>query len=293
MKPYFDVIVVIPVGPNSSVAFAGDTLRSYVFYTRSSFKIIIADDSHQGLGTAIQSDFPEADVIRSAKPMGGWAGLYIMLSEAYQHALHNYKFTALLKIDTDALVIGAEPEKDAIALFREHPFTGIAGQYPFDYHGMPWDLGWPKDRILNGVTTWKFIKRPIANIALRKQYKKALANGYRAGESVFGGAYFIGYSLVAKLYEHDLLPNHKFIKLNLGEDHIFALLSLAMGFQLGDLASGNLPFGCAWKGLAAHPEELIQKDKKIIHSTRYWQNMNEDEIRSWFGARRVGTAVKH
>ncbi|MEJ7911791.1 MAG: hypothetical protein WKF70_01455 [Chitinophagaceae bacterium] len=291
MKPYFDVIVVIPVGPNSSVAFVVDTLRSYAFHTASTYKIVIADDSHQGLGTAIQSDFPEADVIGSAKPMGGWAGLYIMLSEAYQHALLNYNFKALLKIDTDALVIGSEPEREALALFHEQPFMGIAGQYPLDYHGVQWDLGWPKDRILNGVTTWKFIKRPIANIALRKQYKQAVANGYKAGESVFGGAYFVNYSLVAKLYEQELLPNRKFITLNLGEDHIFALLSLAMGFQLGDLASGNLPFGCAWKGLAAHPEELLQRNKKIIHSTRYWQNMDEEEIRSWFRARRVSTAL--
>jgi hypothetical protein len=282
VKPIFGVIVVIPVGPNSVIEFVKDTVDSFTFYTGSSYKIIFVDDSHQGLGDQLKNIFPEADIIRSEKPMGGWAGLYLMLARAFHHALENYHFDVLLKLDTDALVIGSYPEREALNLFKADPRTGIAGQYPNDYDGKPWDVGWPRDRVLNGATTWRFIKRPIANIFLRKEYLKAIKNGYRAGESVFGGAYFMSKALLVALAQNRSLPNYNFRTLNMGEDHLFGLLAKAVGFHLGDLSSGSLPFACAWKGLPASPEELMKKGKKIIHSTRNWQNLKEEEIRTWF-----------
>ena len=69
MKPWFDVIIVMPVGPNSSVAFIEDTVVSYHHFTKSSYKIIFADDSQQGIGNCLQTIFPHADVITTKKSM--------------------------------------------------------------------------------------------------------------------------------------------------------------------------------------------------------------------------------
>src|SRR5438309_8548133 len=101
MKPFYDLIVVIPVGPNSSVEFINDTIESFTYYTASTYKIIIADDSHQGIATTIKKTNPESDIVYTKKNMGGMAGLYITLSLAYQHALTHYDFKALFKIDID------------------------------------------------------------------------------------------------------------------------------------------------------------------------------------------------
>lgn len=285
-KENFDIVIVIPIGPGSNVEYVKDTIDSYIHYASRSYKFILADDSQSGIGPAIKESFPQADVLCTTKPMGGWAGLYISLSLAYSHALQHYHFKLLFKLDTDALVIGGGFEKDALDFFDTHDTTGIAGQYPYDYDGKPWDKGWPRDRVLNGATSWKSIKRPIANMALRKLYLRAIVNGYQAGESVFGGAYFMSYQLLQSLYNAGLLPHLTLGRLNLGEDHLFGLLAKAAGFELGNMASGNLPFACAWKGLPAAPEQLLHSNKKIIHSTRFWKNDNEDDIREFFRLKR-------
>ncbi len=286
MKKSVDIVVVIPVGPGTKTAFIIDTIASYIHYTKRSYQFILADDSHQGIGIQVKKNFPEVDIIHSEKPMGGWAGLYITLSLAFSFALDHYHFKALFKLDTDALIIGEEPEADALELFRQNPQIGIAGQYPFEYNGKPWNIGWPRSRILNGVSTWKYIHRPYANWFLRKLYIKAISNGYIAGESVFGGAYFMNELCLIKLREEGLLPDYKLKTLNLGEDHLFSLLAKAVGFDLGSLSHKGMPFACAWKGLPAAPDQLYDEGKKIIHSTRYWQDMNENEIRECFSKKR-------
>ncbi len=286
MKPKFDVIVVIPVGPNSQVEFIEDTVLSYEYYTKLSFKVIFADDSQQGIGNQLKTLFPAADVITTKKAMGGWAGLYITLSLAFRQAVEQYKFKAVLKLDTDALIIGEAPEKEDLELFALHPNAGIAGQYPNDYLGKPWNIKWPRQRIVNSTRTWKFFRRPMANWQLIKLHNKALKNGYKTGESVFGGAYFMSEAYLISLYENGLLPNYTFQSLNLGEDHLFSLLAKANGFMLSGLCGDGLPFGCAWKGLPVSPEKLLADNKKIIHSVRYWEDMKEDDIRSFFKEKR-------
>ena len=286
MKQYYDVIIVIPVGPGSSLEFIIDTINSYIFFTKSAFKFIIADDSQQGLGKMIQQQVANIDVVTTQKNMGWLCGLYINLSVAYKYALDHYDFLTLFKLDTDALIINHEPEKDAVILFSENKKAGMAGQYPLNYNGTLWDLAWPRKRILNGMHTWKFFRRPMANMALKKWYKLAVNKGYRAGESVFGGAYFMSKSMLGKLDENGLLPSHKLKSLNLGEDHIFSLLTKAVGFDLCSLSINKLPFGCAWKGLPGAPQQLLDDNKKIIHSVRYWGDMKEKDIRNFFKQKR-------
>lgn len=287
MKKEIEVVVVLPVGPNVPIAFVADTIESYCFYTRSSCKIIIADDSHQGIGKQIQTIFDDVDVIPTPRPMGGWAGLYINEATAFRHAVMHYRFKALLKLDTDALIIGEAPEEQALELFAKTPTIGLAGQYPADYFGKLWDIGWPRDRVLNGATTWRYIRRPFTNWFLRQVYIKAKAFGYRAGESVFGGAYFMSYACLRKLLELGYLPHQKLIGLNMGEDHIFSLLVKAAGFHLGSLSAPEQPFGLAWKGLPVSPEQLLHDKKKIVHSTRFWEGMDEQEIRAYFKQHRT------
>lgn len=286
MKHNIQIVVVVPIGPNSSVSFIADTIESFIFYTRTSYKIILADDSHQQIGEKVKNFFPDVDLLYTTKPMGGMSGLYINLANAYRYALQHYNFDLILKLDTDALIINREPEKEALQLFKSQPDIGIAGQYPNEYSGEKWDLGWPRERILNGVLTWKFIRRPFANIILKQLFIRAIDNGYRPGESVFGGAYFFSKNALVKLDYEGLLPYNKLKKLNLGEDHVFALLVKSLGFHLGDLASENLPFACTWKGLPASPDELYFNKKKIIHSVRRWGNMNEQEIRAYYKEKR-------
>jgi hypothetical protein len=130
------------------------------------------------------------------------------------------------------------------------------------------------------------VRRPVANWTLRNIYRGAVANGYVAGENVFGGAYFVSADCLARLREAGFLPDYRLRNAYLQEDHLFSLLVKAIDLDFGDLATGDLPFACRWSGLPDSPTNLVGKRKKVVHSTRYWGDMTEDEIRSFFRAQR-------
>ena len=286
MKKFFELVVVIPIGPTCNAEYITDTVDSILHYTTASLKIIFADDSQKQTGDLLKSIYTNADVVTTAKSMGKLCGLYINLSQAFQHALQHYSFTALLRMDTDALIIGDDPVREAVQLFKQHPDIGIAGQYPLDYNGNEWDKGWPRFQLSRFTHILKMWKRPLVNFQLRKHYKRAVKHGYIMGESVFGGACFYSNKCLAAMNDAGLLKKEIFKTLDLEEDHLFAILAKSVGMNFGDLSSGNKPFACAWKNLPASPEQLYETHKKIIHSVRGYNNIKEPEIRRFFRQRR-------
>lgn len=286
---FFNTIVVLPVGPKCRVEFIEDTIRSFIYHTRSSYKIVLADDSQIATGKKIQELLPHIDVVTMQRSMGKLCGLYVTLSLAFRHVLDHYRFNALLRLDTDALIIGTAPEQQAIHLFKQDAQTGMAGQYPLDYDGNPWDISWPQKQIIAYTGTYRFFRRPVTHSILWLHYRKALKNGYRTGESVFGGACFFSEACLQLLREKGLLPNYQLKNLVLEEDHLFSLLVTSVGMKLGDLSSGYGSLGCAWLDLPASPLELLQGGKKIIHSVRRWKEMDEETIRDFFRQRRGET----
>lgn len=288
MKQTFELVVVIPVGPACKPEFIEDTVRSINYYVRSSCMVILADDSQKGTGARLQERLPDLDVFITPHAMGKLCGLYITLSLAFCYALDKYEFRALLRMDTDALLIGKSPEKDAFHLFDCAPSVGIAGQYPYSYNGDIWDRSWPGGQLYRIMHSLYFFTRPRAHAKLIARYLLARKHHYQRGESVFGGACFFNASCLKALRANGLLPSYAFKNLQLEEDHLFSLLAKSIGFELGSLSGPSQPFGCAWLGLPASPQALYEAGKKIIHSTRYWNNLKEEDIRAWFKEKRAG-----
>lgn len=286
MKKFFSLIVVIPLGPKCQLDYIADTIESIQHYARSSYHIVLVDDSQKGMGQRVQAIFPNVEVIVTKESMGKLCGLYVTLSRAFRQVLAQYHFDALLRMDTDALIIGKAPERAAIELFRKQPHVGMAGQYPLDYNGEPWDISWPRGQMIRFTRTYRFIRRPRAHWKLLMLYLRARRNGYRTGESVFGGACFFSEPCLRRLEAQGLLPYRPFKNVVLEEDHLFSLIVKAAGFELGNLSTGG-PVACAWLGLPAAPEELHERGKKIIHSTRFWQERKEEEIRAFFRNQRT------
>lgn len=292
MKQQYDLIVVIPVGPNCKIAFIEDSINSIKYYCLCTYKIILIDDSKKDSGAILKKNYPEIDIITNQQQYGLLGGLYIALSHAFTYALDNYQFKVLLRMDTDALITGFNPQEEAIRMFENNPKIGIAGfvkrgKEPRDFAGNPVENYWPMHQITTYALTWKFLSKPKANLALRKLLIKALLNGYAMGENVFGGAYMVSELFLQKLREAKMLPDYGIRKIYLEEDHIFGLLAKAVDFELGDLETGNLPFGVSWRSLPASPEELHQRGKKIIHSTKIWKDMTEADIRKFFSEKRT------
>lgn len=291
MKQEFDLVVVIPVGPNCKIEFVKDTIESIIHYCLCRYKIILIDDSKKDICSILKKDFPELDVIFNEQQYGLLGGLYITLSHAFTYALDHYQFKVLLRMDTDALITGFNPQEEAIQMFEKNSKIGIAGfikrgKEPRDFAGNAVENYWPMHQITTYALTWRFLSKPRANLALRKLLIKALLNGYEMGTNVFGGAYIVSELYLQKLREAKMLPDYGIRKIYLEEDHIFGLLTKAVDFELGDLETGNLPFGVAWRGLPTSPEELYTRGKKIIHSTKVWKDMSEADIRSFFRDKR-------
>ncbi len=276
------LVVVIPVGPSSNLHYVLDTIDSVLHYTTPSRQIILVDDSGANVGLHVKSFVPEVSVMHAAGDSGTYGVLYLALSSALLYALENYDFQIVLKLDTDALVIGERPEDDAIRAFERNPKTGVLGSHRLDCNGEVRDFSGAA-RILAKHVSWVgLVQDPTCYFTLRRLLSMALANGYQPGENCLGGAYFISYECVRRLTESNLLLRRELRRSQLGEDHILGLLVRSLGIELGDFATGSLPMGLRWHGLPSSPATLVATGKKIIHSTRFWADMKEGEIRDFF-----------
>jgi len=248
---------------------------------------------------SIEKYHPEVIILKTNMNYGKLLGLYTTLSNIYSYALDNFDFNALLRMDTDAMIIGPEPETQILDFFKNNPSIGLAGRYVKglkspDQFGNVWMNGGREPYVAIAKMFTKFyIRHPFINWRIRKMIFKAINQGYELGDLIFGGAYAFSRVGLEKLRENNLLPMKNVLGGDLEEDHFFSMLMVSTGLGLGDLASRDLPFACTWKGLPASPETLFQANKKIIHSTRFWGEMKEEEIRNFFKAKRQSISMQH
>ena len=113
-----NLIVVMPVGPGNNIGRAIDTIKSIEHYTTDNRSIILLDDSKTDAGYYISDIFPGLKVIKNHISGSGPKGrLYVGIADVFNYVLEHYKFDILLRIDTDSLIIGPYPEKDAMSYF--------------------------------------------------------------------------------------------------------------------------------------------------------------------------------
>jgi hypothetical protein len=289
MKSSIDLIIVIPVGPTCKIEFILDTIDSIKYYVHCDYKIIISDDSHNAVfQDTLKRHHPGIIILKTTKNYGKLLGLYTTLSNAYRYALDEFNFCALLRLDTDALIIGHEPEAQILEFFKNNPSIGLAGRYVKglsspDQFGNVWQNGGREPYVAIAKLFTKFyVRHPFIYWRIRRRIFEAINYGYELGDLIFGGAYAFSRVGLEKLRDNNLLPMKHVVGGDLEEDHFFTMLMVSVGMGVGDLATGDSLFACAWKGLPASPETLFQANKKIIHSTRYWGEMKEDEIRKFF-----------
>src|ERR1700722_16498266 len=124
-----ETVVVLPVGPADN---ALDPVESVITYVASPRAVIVVDDTG-GSGTdmrVLQSLSPDIDVIPAPpNAEGNRGGLWIKCAAGYRHAVENYDFSCLLRLDADALMIGSGLEGAAIARFANDPNIGLLGSY--------------------------------------------------------------------------------------------------------------------------------------------------------------------
>lgn len=279
-----DLLVVLPVGPDNNGA---DTIDSIFCYAAASVTILAIDDSRNyETRRFLQTCDNRVIVLPSAGFKGIRGALFCSLGQTYKWARENFDFRALLRIDTDALLIASGSVWDAIEIFASSPDVGMLGSYRTDCNGNTRDFSvvrrcMQKEHGIRGVLNRERQR------ALRTWIIDAKKSGYEIGEHILGAAAFYNPRFVSAMCQRGYIDDMRIFKdSEISEDHLFSLLSFTCGFRLGDYATGDLPMGLSWRGLPDSPENLIKRNKKIIHSVKFWEDMPENEIRSYFAAKR-------
>ena len=279
------LVVLIPVGPAEKPEYVRDTIESVVCFTTPSRRIIISDNTGENACENLKSLFPGVTVLKTPRKYGQYGELYLSVSMGLEFVHKNYDFDVLLGMDTDALIIRPYPEDDATDFFRHHPETGIIGSYKIDCNGDPRDFTRPRRQLMKETDLISLLKHPRhlrGVIFFRKIVRKSRKNGYELGEHCMMGAYFASRDCVSELYQHNLLSRREIHWSELSVDHIFGLFINAVGLRHGDFSTGALPMGLRWRGLPCSPQELLVRGKKVTHSTRHYDSMDEAEIRRFF-----------
>jgi hypothetical protein len=281
MKSQVDIAVIIPAGPRDDVL---DTLESVVYYTGPSRIIVVIDDRstlRQNAGRISELSKDLVVIPASPKALGAFGGLWVNLSAAYRWVLERYEPRIILRMDTDALLIGPGLEEFAEEAFAKKPSVGLLGSYRIGPDGQSRDLSWAADQLHSEVGIRGLLHLKCRS-TLRNWLHLARSHGYVDGESVLGGAYIHRYEAAERISKLGWFDRPCLLSSKLGEDHIMSLLTMAAGFDLGEFGGPMDPMALRWRGLPAHPADLLAANKLVTHSVRSWQNLGEREIRNIF-----------
>jgi hypothetical protein len=282
------IAVVLPVGPND-IEGAFDTLSSALYYLDESRVIVVVDD------TGSQSNFGKrarelsSDIFMLPAPPhapGGLGGLWVKIAAGYEWLLNKYEPDVILRLDADALIIGAGIEELATKEFDKDRQVGLLGSYRVCSDGSLRDWSWPARR-LRIEAGFRGLRNPARRARLHELIALARQHAYVDGEHALGGSYIHSRTAAEDIYAKGWFTQPSFATSKLGEDHIMALITVAAGYHLADFGRPEDPMALRWKGLPSHPDELLANKKLVTHSVRSWGTLMEPEIRSIFKAARA------
>jgi hypothetical protein len=283
------VAVIVPAGPKDDVL---DTLASVVRYTDPSRVILVVDDA--GLGrteeglSRLKALSPDIAAIPApAAPPGTFGGLWVKLSTGYRWILDRYDPGLVLRLDADALVIGPGLEAEAERMFASEPEAGLLGSYRVGPDNGVRDFSWAARRIRT-ETGPLGMRHPRMRQRLQNYRQLARRNGYVDGEHVLGAAYVHSSAAIRAIADNGWFEEARELgKSRIGDDHLISMLTVAAGFRIADFGGPEGPIAVTWRGLPAHPADLLAKGKLVTHSVRSWGTLTEQQIRALFAAARA------
>jgi hypothetical protein len=269
-QPY---AVVIPIGPGQQ-AEALDTLASIECYCPEPHSVVVVDDCTQdGTYEALCAKRrPNWHILRNDRRMGYWRLVHSLCS-AFRFVLSDTACTLVFRLDVDALLIGSGVMSDATSYMSLNPSVGLFGVYAHDYNRprsfamhesqIKRELSWPR-KLLGLTPSW------ADSLVMAEKH------GYRRGENVFGGAYFVTRDCLAAMNRIGALDVKFRWNSRLAEDVYFSMAAAAAGFNLGHFAAPEGPLCLEWRGLPHPANELARAGYKVVHSVDKGQNTDRE-----------------
>ena len=287
MKQFCSSLILLPVGPNTHLPFLADTLETIERFSLPDNKILLADDSAQGIGAEAKARHPKIDVF-VLREVGAQAVRSVTgrfnetIAKCFRHATENYNFRCLMRMDADALMCNPGADKRGLEFLEANPQVGQIGSYRVRCDGQPRDFSGAAEHIKR-ETGFQLLpaRRKLAE-ALNSLLDPALKHGYELGENIIAPGSMTSYAACVKMAAHPLFGSPAFRPTRLGDDHTNSLLIRSLGFQLADFATADLPLGIWLRKLEWSPEELVHKGKCVVHSVRGYRDLNEEQVRTEF-----------
>jgi len=283
--------VVIPAGVADDVE---DTIKSVLQFTHSPRRIVVVDDTgHPGRLAALSRSSPDIHVLPApAHAAGVQGGLWVKVATAFSYVVRDFDFDVLLRLDADALLLGDGLAEAAVERLAQAPNVGLLGSYRYGTDGGVRDWSSAAKELATECGL-RGLRKPSLRRLLRRMRALAYLNGYTPGEHALGGAYLVAQSAIRAFADRGWLRLPILAQSQLGEDHLFGLLTVAAGYSIGDFGGPGDPLALRWRGLPAPPEVLLAQGKLATHSVRYWDDLGEAEIRQFFaGAREKARAPR-
>ena len=300
------IVLLMSIGPGSQELIRLHDFFAGVFCWEPAVKsVVLIDDSVEPRGLSNQFVLPAGVSIHSVHHprKGAGAGVWGALTEGVLLgldwiAIHEPHAAMVLKVDTDALVIGPFHNK-AAKFFEAHPSVGLIGLHDRHCSGerrsfQPWDratlnyslpVGTRRTATGGRRLRWQLFN---AHGVQRRIFRQARARGYVWGEHCLGGAYLLRAKTVQTLHAQGFLRHASFWRDSLiGEDVIVGAYVKSSGWDMASYSRQHEIFGIAYIGLPALPENLEASGYSIIHSVKNDSHQSEEQIRSYFRNRRM------
>jgi hypothetical protein len=297
LGPVFGVL--IPVGPAPQeldrLVDVLDSVRAFE-ETREVHLVLVDDGERPRDLPVFRGDWGSVDVVRTSLWTGRRPDPYSAMvagtiDGTRAAGAHSPEF--LLKLDTDALLIAPVAEKLRSVFADER--VGLVGSYTHTCTGAVRDWsGWriklrramlPVGLVPNGSIHPRSFRSATR---VRALLDRARRNGYEFGAHCLGGAYAVGRALLAR---HDLLDWRPWVRTGLGEDIVVGVLVAAAGLDFRGSVGAGETFGLGWQSLPLSPDQLIDRGYSIVHSVRDQTYGTESELRAYFRARRLESAL--
>jgi len=274
--------------PDSGRDDLGDTVASALAYLPGATIVVVDDRPHPsepralGAGCFVLPALPY--------PRNAFGGLWMKECYAFRWVLDNLKAEYVVRLDTDALVIGPGLDRLVVQRFAEDPRCGVLGAYRLGRSGDIRDFEPAARAIRSEAGLPGLLLRPKSWFALRRLLSAAVANGYQVGEHTLGAVSALRPEMLARCRDKGWLAMEGLGGSMLGEDWLVSMAARAAGYTLGDFAGPGGPLALQWKGLPADPEVLVAEGVLATHSVRSWGGRSEAQIRRYFAERRPAAA---
>ncbi|NIZ91113.1 glycosyltransferase [Kineococcus rubinsiae] len=286
MSSSTSVAVFMCVGPRTPVRHVLDTIDSAEHWIGDDLDVLVAvdDSGDREIAAALEARAPRVRRVPSGRVGSGvTGGLYAVTCRGMRAALDLSDAPVVLQLDTDALVVGPTPQREAVARLGEHPDVGLLGSCRTTCTGARRDFSPAAQALREDLRNWR---HPVFAARMHLLRARARRHGYERGEHLLGAAYFTSRACLEDLRRRGLLNGERLRRSTMADDQLLSLVVRSAGWRIGDFSGDGEPLAVVWKGLPWPVEEITRRGKKIVHSTKDHGDVREDDVRRYFAALR-------